>query len=64
MDSRNSGFVSWLSVYNIGGNNFFKLADLQQYLGYGLAYGEASRCILLDTASAEPFFTWAMRSSQ
>ena len=46
--------VSWLSVYNIGGNNFFKLADLQQYLGYGLAYDEASRCILLDTASAEP----------
>ena len=46
--------VSSLSVYNIGGSNFFKLAELQRYLGYALDYDEESRCILLDTELPEP----------
>lgn len=31
-----------VSVYNIGGNNFFKLADLGAALGFGVSYDEAS----------------------
>ena|GEM_PF-1695341 len=42
--------VTGISAYNIGGNNYFKLADLQKYLGYGLDYNSSTRTVVISTA--------------
>ena len=44
--------VSGLSVYNIGGNNYFKLADLQPWLGYGLDFLPAVKTVAITTGTA------------
>ena len=44
--------VTGLSVYNIGGNNYFKLADLQPYLGYGLDFLAASKTVAITTTGS------------
>ena len=49
--------VSGISAYNIGGNNFFKLADLRPYLGYGLDYTESTRTVSISTASVSDALT-------
>ena len=36
-------------VYNIGGNNFFKLRDLAELLGFGVDYEENSRTAVIDS---------------
>ena len=36
-------------TYNLGGNNFFKLADLGAALGFGVAYDEDSRTMLVSS---------------
>ena len=46
--------VSGISAYNIGGNNYFKLADLKPWLGYGLDYAAAARAVSITTAQADP----------
>ena len=38
-----------LSVFNLGGNNYFKLRDLGSALGFGVDYDEATRTMLVDT---------------
>ena len=43
--------VTSVEAYNIGGNNYFKLADLRPYLGYGLSYDAASRTVAISTTS-------------
>ena len=43
-----------LSVWNIGGFNYFKLVELQQHLGYGLGYDAARRTVLLTGDGSEP----------
>jgi hypothetical protein len=37
------------TVYNIGGNNFFKLADVMEALDIGVTYNETTRAIGIDT---------------
>ena len=44
--------VTGISVYNIGGNNYFKLADLRPCLGYGLDYVAAARTVAISTRDA------------
>ena len=39
-----------LTVYNIGGNNFFKLRDLMQAIDVYVGYDNATRAITLDTS--------------
>ena len=39
-----------LTVYNIGGSNFFKLRDLMEILNVYVGYDEPTRAITLDTA--------------
>ena len=39
------------TVYNIGGNNFFKLRDLMSVLDIAVIYDEATRNISIDTSS-------------
>ena len=41
--------VTGISVYNIAGNNYLKLRDLQAYLGFGLQYDEESRTVVITT---------------
>ena len=36
-----------VTAYNIGGNNFFKLADLAEYLNFNVAYEEDTRTVLI-----------------
>ncbi len=43
-----------LSVYNIGGYNYFKLRDLGEALGFGVDYDETSRTMLLSTGPSLP----------
>ena len=38
------------TVYNIGGNNFFKLRDLMRVLGVYVGYDDATKAITLDTS--------------
>ena len=46
--------VNDLSIYNIGGNNFFKLRDLGKLLGFAVDYDEASdTAIVRSGATAE-----------
>ena len=42
--------VSDMSVYNLGGNNFFKLRDLGDKVGFAVDYSEATRTMLVYTA--------------
>ncbi|MCC8077576.1 MAG: beta-propeller domain-containing protein [Oscillospiraceae bacterium] len=44
--------VDGLSVWNIGGSNYFRLAELQDSLGYALRYDESTRTIYLQTGAA------------
>ncbi|MDR1665040.1 MAG: hypothetical protein LBR83_09000, partial [Clostridiales bacterium] len=37
------------TVYNIGGNNFFKLVDVMEALNIGVTYNETTRAIGIDT---------------
>ena len=41
--------VDFENVYNIGDNNFFKLRDLGEALGFGVAYDEATRTMQIIT---------------
>ena len=45
--------VSGLTAYTIGGFHFFRLRDLQPYLGFGLSYDDAARTVRITTASPE-----------
>ena len=42
-----NGEAKDIVAYNLGGNNFFKLADLGNALGFGVAYDEATRTMLV-----------------
>ncbi|MBQ7566117.1 MAG: trypsin-like peptidase domain-containing protein [Oscillospiraceae bacterium] len=46
--------VTGLSVYNIGGNNYFKLRDLGDALGFGVDYDEATRTAMIDSTGSSP----------
>ena len=39
-----------LTVYNIGGNDFFKLRDLMQAIDVYVGYDDATKAISLDTS--------------
>lgn len=41
-----------LEAYNIGGNNYFKLRDIGEVIGFHVDWDEASRTIIIDTSSA------------
>ena len=43
-----------LAVYNIGGNNFFKLRDLGDALGFGVDYDAASNTAVVRSAGSAP----------
>ena len=43
-----------LSVYNIGGNNYFKLRDLGTMLGFGVDYDEASKTMVVTSGAQIP----------
>ena len=42
-----NGEAKNIVAYNLGGNNFFKLADLGTALGFGVAYDETTRTMLV-----------------
>ncbi len=42
-----NGEAKDIVAYNLGGNNFFKLADLGKALGFGVSYDEATRTMLV-----------------
>ena len=44
--------VKGLSIYNIGGNNFFKLRDLGQALNFAVDYDETTNTAIVRTAAA------------
>ena len=44
-----NGEAKDIVAYNLGGNNFFKLADLGAALGFGVAYDEDSRTMLVSS---------------
>ena len=50
--------VEGLSSWNIAGNNYFKLAELEQYLGYKMQYSDDTNTVMIVTdvenPSAEP----------
>lgn len=46
----NGSVVEGLSVYNIGGNNYFKLRDLADYIGFKVGYNESTRTALVTSA--------------
>ncbi len=39
--------VDGLTAYNLGGNNFFKLRELGEALGFGVSYDEATRTMVV-----------------
>jgi len=41
------GEAKEIVAYNLGGNNFFKLADLGEAIGFGVDYDEATRTMLV-----------------
>ncbi len=43
-----------LAVYNIGGNNFFKLRDLGEALGFGVDYDATSNTAVVRSAGSAP----------
>ncbi len=45
-----------LDVYSINDNNYFKLRDLADVLGFGVNYDEASRTIAITTAATQPVY--------
>ena len=45
----NGEAVADLTAYNLGGNNFFKLAELGARLGFGVAYDQATRTMVVTT---------------
>ena len=42
-----NGEVKDIVAYHLGGNNFFKLADLGEALGFGVAYDDVTRTMLV-----------------
>ena len=44
--------VTDVAAYLIGGNNYFKLADLQPWLGYGLNFLPASKTVAITTTAS------------
>ncbi len=44
-----NGEAANITAYNIGGNNFFKLADLAPFIGFELSYNEAERTVQIAT---------------
>ena len=42
-----------LSVFNIGGNNYFKLRDLGTALGFDVDYNDATRTMIVNSRSAQ-----------
>ena len=44
--------ITGVTAYNIGGNNYFKLADLQPYLGYGLDFLPAVKTVAITTTAS------------
>ena len=40
-----------VTVYNINGNNYFKLRDLGAALGFGVSFDEATRTVLVNTGT-------------
>lgn len=45
---------STLSVYNIGGNNYFKLRDLGKAVGFNVDYDEVQQAMLVDSVGDIP----------
>jgi len=44
-----NGIQRYLTCYNIGGNNYFKIRELGQLYGFGVDYDEATRSVQLTT---------------
>ncbi len=44
--------ISGLKVYNIGGNNYFKLRELGDLLGFAVSYDEATRTAVVKTVGS------------
>ena len=49
----NDELAGGVSVYNIGGNNYFKLRDLSAYLGFGVDYSAVSALAIVNTMPQE-----------
>ena len=45
----NGELIEFENVYNIGGNNFIKLRDMGEALGFGVGYDEATRTMQITT---------------
>ncbi len=47
------GYVVWsyLTAYNIGGNNYFKLRDLGKMLNFGVGYDKSTRAVFINTGT-------------
>ena len=41
--------IEEMSAYNIDGSNYFKLAELKSFLGFGLSYNETTRTVKITT---------------
>lgn len=50
-----NGIVRDIDVYNIGGNNFLKLRDLGNLLGFGVSYNSATKTVVIDSDDALSF---------
>lgn len=50
-----NGITRQVSVYNIGGSNFFKLRDLGDLLGFGVSYNSETRTVVVDSDDALSF---------
>jgi alpha-tubulin suppressor-like RCC1 family protein len=48
------GEPSSLTAYSIGGNNYYKLRDLAEILGFGVEWDAGSRTVRIDTGIAAP----------
>ncbi len=49
VDSEDNIVWSYLTAYNISGNNYFKLRDLGKIMNFGVRYDESTRAVLIDT---------------
>lgn len=56
-----NGIARSASVYNIGGNNFFKLRDLGALLGFAVGYDAETRTVVVDSKDASALsFSYAV----
>ena len=53
----NGGLCTGLTVYNIGGHNFFQLRELGKVLGFYVHYDKATNTAIVDSADEDEDFT-------